>query len=50
MDDDIEFINKRLKELKGKKIKLMYDGKIILEKTDPTAQQILRALYNAKGN
>lgn len=47
LNDDISYINERLKVLKGHKIKLEYDGEILLEKVDPTAEELLLALYNA---
>jgi len=46
LNDDISYINERLKVLKGHKIKLKYDGKVLLEKVDTTAEELLLALYN----
>lgn len=46
LNDDIRYMNERLKVLKGHKIKLEYDGKVLLEKIDPTAEELLLALYN----
>lgn len=46
LNDDIRYMNERLKVLKGHKIKLEYDGKVLLEKVDPTAEELLLALYN----
>lgn len=46
--DDITFINNRLKRLEGKKLQLSYDGKVILEKVNPTAEEIISALYNGE--
>lgn len=45
-ENDIELLNKNLKILKGHKLQMKYNGKIILEKVDPTAEEILDALYN----
>lgn len=45
LNDDISYINERLKVLKGHKIKLEYDSKVLLEKVDPTAEELLLALY-----
>lgn len=47
LNDKISYINERLKVLKGHKIKLEYDGKVLLEKVDPTAEELLLTLYNA---
>lgn len=44
--DDMELLNKNLKILKGHKLQMEYNGKILLEKVDPTAEEILEALYN----
>ena len=44
--DDMELLNKNLKVLKGHKLEMKYNGKILLEKVDPTAEEILEALYN----
>ena len=46
LNDDIRYINERLKVLKGHKIKLEYDDKVLLEKVDPTAEELLLSLYN----
>lgn len=45
-ENDIELINKNLKILKGHKLKMEYNGKTLLEKVDPTAEEIINALYN----
>lgn len=45
-EDDIKLLNKNLKILKGNKLQMVYNGKILLEKVDPTAEEILEALYN----
>lgn len=44
--DDMELLNKNLKILKGHKLKMEYNGKTLLEKVDPSAEEILEALYN----
>lgn len=44
--NDIELLNKNLEILKGHKLQMKYNGKILLEKIDPTAEEILEALYN----
>lgn len=44
--DDMELLNKNLEILKGHKLQMKYNGKILLEKVDPTAEEILEALYN----
>lgn len=44
--DDMELLNKNLKILKGHKLQMKYNDKILLEKVDPTAEEILEALYN----
>lgn len=45
--DEIKFMNDKLKVLKGKKLQLCYDGKVILEKVDPTAEELIEALYSS---
>lgn len=45
-DNDMELLNKNLEILKGHKLQMKYNGKILLEKVDPTAEEILEALYN----
>lgn len=44
--DDYELLNKNLKILKGHKLQMKYNGKILLEKVDPTAEEIMLALYS----
>lgn len=44
--NEIDIINKNLKILKGKKLKLSYDGVVILEKVNPTAEELFSALFN----
>ena len=44
--EDLERIRENLKVLKGRKLRLEYDGKVVLEKVDPTAEEIMLALYN----
>lgn len=44
--DYMENLRKNLKILKGKKLQLIYNDKILLEKVDPTAEEIINALYN----
>lgn len=41
----LEILREKLKVFKGRKISLEYDGKVILEKVDPTAEEIMLALY-----
>lgn len=45
-ENDIKLLNKNLKILKGHKLQMKYKGKILLEKVDPTAEEIIEALYN----
>ena len=45
-EDDVRLLNKNLEILKGHKLQMKYKGKILLEKVDPTAEEIINALYN----
>ena len=44
--NDMKLLNKNLEILKVHKLQMKYNGKILLEKVDPTAEEILEALYN----
>ena len=41
----IESLKHNLNLLKGKKIQLKYDDKVVLEKVDPTAEELITCLY-----
>ena len=41
----IDSLNHNLNILKGKKIQLKYGNKVVLEKIDPTAEELITCLY-----
>ena len=44
--EELEALRENLKKLKGRKLRLEYDGEVVLEKVDPTAEEIMLALYS----
>lgn len=47
--EKLETLREKLKVLKGRKLRLEYDGEVVLEKVDPTAEEIMLALYTHGG-
>ena len=47
--EELETLREKLKVLKGRKLRLEYDGEVVLEKVDPTAEEIILALYSHGG-
>ena len=43
--EELETLREQLKVLKGRKLRLEYDCEVVLEKVDPTAEEIMLALY-----
>ena len=47
--EELETLRENLKVLKGRKLRLEYNGEVVLEKVDPTAEEIMLVLYNHWG-
>ena len=46
MKEEYEILKSDLKVLKGKRIKMEYNGRILLDKVDPSPEEIISALYS----
>lgn len=48
--ESLEMLRDKLKVLEGHKIQIIYDNKVVLEKVNPTADEIILALYASGGD